>query len=151
MPIRARYAHTNIIAKNWRALARFYEQVFGCIPIPPERSISEEWLERGTGVPDAQLEGIHLRLPGYGESGPTLEIYQYRHSKERPSPAANRLGFAHIAFAVDDLEEARREVIDAGGQGLGRVVNAVIPSVGNLTFVYATDPEGNVLELQSWS
>src|SRR5678815_5648625 len=29
-----RYVHTNLIARDWRALARFYEDVFGCVPVP---------------------------------------------------------------------------------------------------------------------
>jgi len=33
----AKYGHTNLIAKDWRALARFYEEQFGCTPVPPER------------------------------------------------------------------------------------------------------------------
>jgi predicted enzyme related to lactoylglutathione lyase len=26
----ARYVHTNLIARDWRALAGFYQRVFGC-------------------------------------------------------------------------------------------------------------------------
>lgn len=32
----ARYGHTNLIAKDWRLLAR-YEEQFGRTPVPPER------------------------------------------------------------------------------------------------------------------
>ena len=28
----AKYVHTNLIAENWRALASFYEETFGCVP-----------------------------------------------------------------------------------------------------------------------
>ena len=59
----ARYAHTNLIARDWRALARFYVEVFGCTTVPPERSYAGAELEAGTGVRDAALEGVHLRLP----------------------------------------------------------------------------------------
>lgn len=33
MSISATYAHTNLIAEDWQALARFYQQVFGCVPV----------------------------------------------------------------------------------------------------------------------
>ena len=33
----ARYVHTNLIARDWRELARFYVEVFGCELVPPER------------------------------------------------------------------------------------------------------------------
>ncbi|MFN2155425.1 MAG: VOC family protein, partial [Anaerolineae bacterium] len=77
MPVRARYVHTNLVARDWRALAAFYERVFGCTPVPPERALSGPWLERATGLNEVQIRGVHLRLPGHGESGPTLEVFQY--------------------------------------------------------------------------
>jgi hypothetical protein len=43
----AKYGHTNLIAKDWRALARFYEEQFGCTPVPPERDFKGSDLERG--------------------------------------------------------------------------------------------------------
>ncbi len=72
-----RYAHTNIVAKDWKRLAAFYREVFGCIAVPPERNLSGGWLDRATGIEGAHLAGIHLRLPGCGQAGPTLEIFQY--------------------------------------------------------------------------
>ena len=70
-----KFVHVNIVAKDWRKLAEFYEKVFGCIRILPERSFSGEWLEKGTGIKNAKIKGVHLRLPGFGENGPTLEIF----------------------------------------------------------------------------
>ena len=66
----AKYGHTNLIAKDWRSLARFYQEQFGCIPVPPER----------------RFKGTLTTATG-----------------------------------------------------------------SNVTWVYVTDPEGNVIELQSWS
>jgi predicted enzyme related to lactoylglutathione lyase len=144
-----KYKHTNIIAKDWRALVRFYEQVFGCVPVPPERDLSGEWLERGTGVKGAELAGLHLRLPGWGESGPTLEIFSYGRNEPKAPPAANREGFGHIAFQVDDVAAVLQTVLDHGGSAIGTVVTRAVEGVGRLTFVYAADPEGNIIELQS--
>ena len=45
------------------------------------RDLSGEWLDRATGLKNAHIKGIHLRLPGYGEGGPTLEIFQYDPAK----------------------------------------------------------------------
>jgi hypothetical protein len=77
----ARYVHTNLIAKDWQALARFYEQVFGCEPVPPIRDFAAHEVEAGTA------------------NGP-IEIFTYS-QQLAPAPAApNRPGFAHIAFAI---------------------------------------------------
>ena len=151
MTINAKFVHTNLIAQDWKTLARFYEQVFGCTPVPPERDLAGQWLEQATGVPDAHIWGIHLRLPGYGDQGPTLEVFQYDREEEQPETTVNRPGFGHIAFAVDDVEAARDAVIAAGGGSVGQVVTLQIPGAGKITFVYLTDPEGNVIELQNWS
>jgi predicted enzyme related to lactoylglutathione lyase len=149
--IRPKYVHTNLIAKDWKGLAAFYERVFGCIPVPPERDLAGEWLEASTGVPQARIRGIHLRLPGYGDKGPTLEIFQYNHPVEQPRPAVNGPGFAHIAFAVDDVAAARNAVLAAGGGTVGELVSVEISGAGQITFAYVTDPEGNIIELQRWS
>ncbi len=146
----ATYRHTSIVAADWRALASFYEDVFGCAPVPPPRDLSGAWLDRGTGVPDAHLTGVHLRLPGHGERGPTLEIFGYSTTEPRPSVAANRAGLAHIAFEVADVAAAARLVVARGGGLVGEVTSSEVPGAGLLTFVYATDPEGNVIELQAW-
>ena len=77
MPIK--YVHTNLIARDWRKLSEFYIQVFGCMPVFPERNMKGNWLDRGTGIENVHIQGIHLRLPGHGPTGPTLEIFQYNH------------------------------------------------------------------------
>ncbi len=146
----AKYKHTNIIARDWNALAAFYEKVFGCVRVPPERRLSGEWLEKGTGVPGAQFSGVHLRLPGHGDTGPTLEIYQYSENAPKPRPMANREGFSHIAFEVEDVHDAAAQVLKNGGRKIGDVTSASVEGVGILTFVYLADPEGNIIELQTW-
>jgi len=145
------FAHLNIVARNWRQLAQFYQQVFDCRPVPPERSLSGPHIERATRLPGARIEGIHLRLPGYGDDGPTLEIFQYAQPAERPPCAIHRPGLAHIAFAVADVEATRQAVLAAGGGEVGEVVSLDVADAGRVTFVYLTDPEGNVIELQHWS
>jgi predicted enzyme related to lactoylglutathione lyase len=149
--INARYVHTNLIAEDWEKLTEFYQQVFGCVPVPPSRDIEGQWLEDATGIPGAKIRGIHLRLPGHGDQGPTLEVFQYHQAEPSMKPAANRPGFQHIAFSVDDVEAARDAVIAAGGGMLGKVAASDIPGAGIVTLVYMTDPEGNIIELQRWS
>jgi predicted enzyme related to lactoylglutathione lyase len=151
MPLNVRYTHTNLVARDWRKLAQFYEQVLGCTPVPPERDLSGRWIEAATAVPQAHIRGLHLRLPGHGDQGPTLEIFQYSPELEALPPAANRPGFGHLAFAVDDVEAASKAVLAAGGGRLGETVSREIPGAGSITFVYLTDSEGNVIELQHWS
>jgi catechol 2,3-dioxygenase-like lactoylglutathione lyase family enzyme len=146
----ARYAHTNLIARDWRRLAAFYQELFGCTPVPPERAYSGSTLEAGTGVPGAKLSGVHLRLPGYGSDGPTLEIYSYLPEAPAVMPEVNRPGFGHIAFQVAAVPAARAQVLAAGGSAVGEVVTLTTATGAQVTWCYVRDPEGNIIELQAW-
>ncbi len=84
--IDARFGHVNVIARDWRRLADFYKRVFGMEVVPPLRDYRGPDLEAGTGVPGAALRGAHVRLPGLGADGPTLEIYQYESGPEGITP-----------------------------------------------------------------
>jgi len=124
-----RFAHTNIVSINWKELADFYVKTFNCKIIP---------------------KGAHLLLPGYGENGPTLEIYQYEIIEEQDFVKPNKRGFGHIAFEVDSVEGVLQNLKDNGGKISGEITRRTVEGVGEITFVYARDPEGNLIELQSW-
>lgn len=150
MSIPAKYVHTNLIAEDWQALAHFYQQVFGCVPVPPERDFQGEKLEAGSGIAGAHLRGVHLRLPGWGDQGPTLEIFNYNILESRAPTAVNRPGFGHIAFSVEDVPSAQQAVLQAGGKAVGEIVTLQLATGAKVTWCYVTDPEGNVVELQAW-
>ena len=151
MAILAKFVHINIVAEDWKKLATFYEQAFGCTPVPPEKNLSGQWLEQATGVKGAEIHGVHLRLPRHTKEGPTLEIFQYSNQENCQETAINRPGLTHIAFAVDDLQGFRDAVIAARDRGVGEFVYVEIPGAGRITFVYLTGPEGNIMELQQWA
>jgi orotate phosphoribosyltransferase/predicted enzyme related to lactoylglutathione lyase len=145
---RLKYAHTNLIARDWQRLASFYESVFGCVRVPPERHLADDSIARGTGVIGARIDGVHLRLPGFGSDGPTLEVFQYGEVIEATTPPPNRVGFGHIALAVDDVHAARQAVLAAGGSSVGTVEAVTIAGGVTITWTYVRDPEGNIVELQ---
>jgi predicted enzyme related to lactoylglutathione lyase len=149
--IDARFGHVNVTAHDWRRLATFYSEVFGCDLVPPERDIRSTDLDAATGLQDAHLTGAHLRLPGLGDSGPTIEIFEYDELEAHPGPRVDRPGWGHIAFQVPDVPGALRAVIAAGGARFGEVVTMQTRDGRLVTWVYATDPEGNIIELQAWS
>lgn len=148
--MKTKYVHTNLIASDWKKLARFYIDVFGCKVKPPERDLHGDWLERLTSLPDAHIRGIHLLLPGYDENGPTLEIFEFGEIIKTGKGNINSEGYGHIAFAVDDVEVCFELVKKHGGSSLGETVRSEIEGVGMLHVVYARDPEGNIVEIQKW-
>jgi predicted enzyme related to lactoylglutathione lyase len=145
-----RYVHTNIIAQDWRKVSLFYQRVFGCRPVPPQRDLRGAWLDRLTGIDNAHVTGEHLALPGYEETLPTLEIFSYDNPDPKVSKAINGIGLAHLAFEVDDVAATLARIEQEGGGRVGELVKAEYPNQVIATFVYARDIEGNIIELQSW-
>jgi predicted enzyme related to lactoylglutathione lyase len=149
--IDARFGHVNVTARDWRRLAAFYTDVFGCVVVPPEHDIRSADLDAATALRDAHLTGAHLRLPGHGDTGPTLEIFEYDDLDAHPGARIDRPGWGHIAFQVPDVAAAVDAVVAAGGRPHGATVTMRTKDGRHVTWVYATDPEGNIVELQVWS
>ena len=147
----ARFGHVNLTGADWRRLATFYGEVFGCELVPPERDYRGPDLESATRVSGAHLTGAHLRLPGHGPDGPTIEIYQYDAIEPGGSRRVDRAGWGHVAFQVPDVSAALTEVIVAGGGRVGEVITSTTADGRRVTWCYATDPDGNIVELQAWA
>ncbi len=146
-----RYTHTNINAKDWEKLAQFYIEVFDCRIVPPYRHLYGEWFEKASGIPGAEVYGVHIALPGYEENGPTLEIFTHTVKKGEASTEWNEQGFAHIAIHVDNVEETYDKLLKNGGSSDGEIVKNYYSSMDKtLTMIYAKDPEGNCIEIQNW-
>lgn len=154
METNIRYAHTNIVARDWRKLAQFYEKVLDCEPLPPERDYEGEGIGKIAGIPFAQserLQGQHLRLPGHGAEGPTLEIFQYQPEGPQFEIKSNTMGFSHIAFVVDDVKAVADQFLEWGGKDVGEYTEMEVEGAGHIALYYMADPEGNIVELQTWT
>ena len=145
-----KFVHTNIIAKDWKKLSQFYQNVFGCKPVGFQRDLSGEWLDQLTGIKNVRLVGEHLVLPGYEDTLPTLEIYSYNELYEENDVPINRSGIRHIAFDVEDIDEVLHRALNEGGTLAGKKVTKEYPNNKIATFVYLRDIEGNIIELQNW-
>ena len=53
----ARFGHVNLTGRDWRRLATFYVDVFGCTFVPPERDYRGRDLDAGP-----RLSGAHLTV-----------------------------------------------------------------------------------------
>lgn len=146
----AKFVHTNLVAKNWKQLSTFYQKAFGCIPVPPSRDLSGDWIDKATGLKNVHITGEHLLLPGYKDAGPTLEIFSYEDMPEHLEFAPNTPGFGHIAFSVEDVTATVQAIFKLGGSAVGKMTVREIPGAGTITFQYLADPEGNIIEIQKW-
>jgi len=146
-----RFAHTNIAARDWESLANFYINVFECKIKPPKRDLKGEWLDLATGLKDARQIGVHLLLPGHGENPTTLEIFSYEEVVDHTPMMAKYIGVTHIAFEVEDVDAILEKALQYGASKLVEVIEKEVEGVGMLKFTYFRDPEGNIIEIQSWS
>lgn len=142
-----RYDHTNIGVRDVERLSDFYEQAFSCIRLSSTERMSDALMARGMGLQEAEVRAVWMRLPGHGEEGPILELFEYTQSLECPESSANQHGYNHIAFEVADVEATADAVVAAGGTRLGEVVDFESPSDGVVTFVFLRDPEDNIIQL----
>ncbi|MBI5218471.1 MAG: VOC family protein [Bacteroidia bacterium] len=145
-----KFVHINIVTDDWKKLADFYMKVFNCKPLYPERDLCGDWLDRAASIHNAHITGIHLILPGYEENLPTLEIFQYDKNEENQKALANRKGFGHIAFKVDNVRDILNKILIHGGTQVGEIAETEIKDAGIIIFVYARDIDGNIIELQNW-
>ena len=145
-----KYIHTNLTVRDLEASSRFYQDIFHCNPVREPGNLSGPAVSDITNVERAAIRYVHLTLPGFGPDGPELELIQYENETAVPEKIANCLGYGHLAFSVTNVRETLDRIIAAGGSAIGELVTADIPNRGRLTEVYATDPEGNIIELQHY-
>jgi len=151
MPIDCTYLHTNLTVKDIDKMQQFYVNVFGCVPVRGIQHLTGHWIERITAVKSGEIKYVHLRFPGHGDQGPELELIQYLNQTKQYDITPDTYGFGHLSFSVSDVHLALNIVVEAGGGSVGEVVTVEVPNRGLLTEVYATDPEGNIIELQSYA
>jgi catechol 2,3-dioxygenase-like lactoylglutathione lyase family enzyme len=137
--------HVSLTARDADALSAFYKSAFGFVERRPPKRLSGKVVSRGNGLPNSDIYAIWLNLPDI--QGPFLEIMTYSKTVERPTPAVNDTGYAHLAFEVDDLHDTVSTVVQSGGSLQGEVTNFGTQDQPHL-IVYVRDPEGNILELE---
>jgi predicted enzyme related to lactoylglutathione lyase len=150
MHSKIKYVHTNIVAKNWRKLADFYINVFDCKIVPPIRQYKGKDLDSAVNIKGVSLNGVHLKLPGYNKTGPTLEIFSYSPSLKNQNRKVNTPGITHLAFEVIDVNKAYKKVIENGGKKVGEIITLKRSDGKKVIWCYVKDPEGNMIELQKW-
>jgi predicted enzyme related to lactoylglutathione lyase len=142
-----KFGHIGVIAKDPNRLAEFYMRVFGYAVSGPRRNLHGAALERGMGYPGAHVQGVHLRLPG--DDAPALEIITLERTVARGHEVDHE-GLMHLCLVVDDIQATVAKIREEGGSTAGEIATITVSGVGTAQFVYARDPEGNFVELQSW-
>ncbi len=76
-------------------------------------------------------------------NGPALEIFEYTSPDQRKTPPRNSdIGGHHLAFYVDDMDEAVKFLKDKGIKVLGKPHTFTDTGMAGLTWVYFLTPWG---------
>ncbi len=51
---------------------------------------------------------------------------------------------------MDDVATILQKLLDHGGSKQGEISRKQVAGVGYITYTYAKDPEGNIIEIQNW-
>lgn len=139
--------HLNLTVRDLDEMLDFYRNVLG-FEIMVESEIADEAFCQGVGLPDASVKMAYLQLPG---ADFRIEMFQYNHlmPKQRQLDLPNEQGYRHIAFQVNDLEQAYKELMNQGVPFISPPVLVNQPAYGTVgvNFCYLRDPEGNLIEL----
>jgi len=118
--------HIAIITGHYEASRAFYINVLGF------EIIRETYRpERDSYKLDLSLNGLY-----------TIELFTFPEAPERPSYPEAR-GLRHLAFVVEDVNEAARELMAKGIE----VEPVRIDELTGKRFVFFSDPDGLPLEL----
>jgi catechol 2,3-dioxygenase-like lactoylglutathione lyase family enzyme len=81
-------------------------------------------------------------------NGPGIELFEYDDPQQRDPVQASDLGIQHFAVCVDDIDVARRRIIEAGGTAFEGPTLLPGPEAGeNNKWLYTRAPWGSLIEL----
>ena len=130
-----RFSHFGICVSDLEASMRFYERVLGFTPGECYKSGNE--VDKLLG-----LEGVDQRAQWmHHPSGIIIELLYYISPVafgDRKKPPHNKIGFTHMGFFVDDLDEAVRIAVENGGL----VREGSMGQIGNCRMGGCIDPDG---------
>ncbi len=123
--MRTRFRYTGIRVRDLKRSLAFYTEVLGMKVI-------------GRGTMPHGGKYVHLRSPG---SPQRLELNWYPKGSRFYAPYRRGEEMDHLAFVVDDVRAAFRELVQKGA------TVAVDPAHSKGTEVYVKDPDGIWIEL----
>ena len=146
--------HINIVVADLARSVAFYTEVLGFKEVR-RAHLEGDWIEGVVGLEGVNAEVVYVK-PRRG--GPRIELIQYNApaGKILPETAQPQTqGLRHVAFRVEDIEEAYYHFTDAGVEFIGpptRVPeSAVKHDEGRKSLCYFRDPDGVILELAEYA
>ncbi|RKX34824.1 MAG: hypothetical protein DRP71_05810 [Verrucomicrobia bacterium] len=141
-----RLDHINIVVRDLEGAIQFFRHLG--FEVGDEADLSGDWISDVVGL--KEVSARYARLSST-TSSVQIELIAYRHppSPEPPDIAqANRIGYRHIAFQVDNIDSEVERLTAAGVHFLSPV--HTYPRTGK-QIVYGRGPENILIELAQYA
>jgi catechol 2,3-dioxygenase-like lactoylglutathione lyase family enzyme len=123
----------------------FYMNILGLEQVFEPQEAWGTPVEEATRTPGAKTRFTMLRSRS---GGAILELIQYESPRAKPSELKiSDTGAPHLAFRVDDIDEAKKELESKGVKFNGAPIRVGDGPLKGRAFVYFSDPDGLTLEL----
>ena len=152
MPLQGlrRTDHIGLTVPDLEQAVTFFRELLGASELyrAGPFQADDDWMQKHLGVhPRAVIRQLAVVRLG---TGPDLELFEYgAPDQKRNAPANSDIGAAHLAFYVDDMGAAVRELRARGLTILGEPMTMQEGPSSGLTWLYFLSPWGLQLELVS--
>jgi catechol 2,3-dioxygenase-like lactoylglutathione lyase family enzyme len=137
--------HINVVVSNLDEAKSFFVQLG--FTVGDESELSGEWISSIVALSNVMARYATLNLPG---TETNLELIEYASPPSERDPnmgKANQMGFRHIAFEVENIDEIVQDLKDKGIKFISSI--HTYPKTGK-RLVYFWGPDGILLELAQY-
>lgn len=145
--------HTGFSVRDLDVSVDWYTRVLGLELVHRQRG-DNAYTRTLVGVADAVIEVAQFAVPGRPSRYSThmLELIQYTRGAgpDHRDLAVNRVGTAHLALIVTDLDARYERMLTAGARFVNPPVNVTEGVNVGGSACYLTDPDGITIELMQF-
>ncbi len=137
--------HINVVVSNLDEAKSFFIQLG--FAVGDESELSGEWISSIVALPNVKARYATLKLPGTETNLELIEYINPPHERDPNMGKANQMGFRHIAFEVENIDEIVQDLKDKGIKFISSI--HAYPKTGK-RLVYFWGPDGILLELAQY-
>ena len=136
--------HVNICVADLETVTDFFVNLIG-FKITAQGLLEGKWMDCVVALKDVKARYVQLSLD---EGSSRLELIQYENPKGEKDPKmslANQIGFRHMAFEVENIDEVVEKLKKAGVK-----FHSEIQNYKTKRLCYFLGPEGIILEFAQY-
>lgn len=137
--------HTSFTVSDMEQSLRFYRDLLG-MEVLVDQTPDADYLSQIVGYPGLRLHTVFLCVPG--QPNCRLELNEYLNNQGPAGDlSTNRVGSAHLAFVVDDIQSFYEQMTARGVRFTSPPVPITAGANKGAYAAYFVDPDGIPLEV----